>query len=155
MGRHWAFSFFSLSVPHQKLGVGSFFHFFVNNLQFCCKISGLVENVFHLASWVVPCWFIGFLENSFRDQTPLHPTGSQPINNTTPSCNSNTRISPDKTIIFFRPFFSIQKHLNQNCSFFFLGHSIALCLLSRGYRLESDRSFVQLRMGDIWIKIFL
>ena len=29
--------------------VRRFFHFFVNNLQFCCKISGLVENVFHLA----------------------------------------------------------------------------------------------------------
>ena len=60
-----------------------------------------------ISPWLVGwwCWFIGFLENSFRDQTPLHPTGSQPINNTTPSCNSNTRISPDKTIIFFtKPF---------------------------------------------------
>ena len=38
--------FFSLSTT---VMCGELFHFFVNNLQFCCKISGLVENVFHLA----------------------------------------------------------------------------------------------------------
>ena len=104
MGRQWgAFSFF-LSHYHSYVW-GAFFISLSIISNFVARYLVWLRMCFTLRSWVVPCWFIGFLENSFRDQTPLHPTGSQPINNTTPSCNSNTRISPDKTIIFFtKPF---------------------------------------------------